>query len=325
VCCLFLLPSIPAAPHPDPQVLFRDSALLHQASHSHLSPLGSVSHNSHSVQDSRSAVHRHHTQGASQADRLHSHTPSLVQHADGRLFAVNTNLQPGQLFQTADGRIFELSAKAPLGQAITSKPDSPSSSMAETNQESDDVLIAARDSSEIEETTEAPETTTIELVTEAPVPRSSPISQPQRSRIIATAPFTPATARFAVPAVTHITHTSPFLTSLAPSTQTIQHLKAVQAAPNSQQRFIQSVPTSRLRTVSGIPTSQLRAVQTVPTTQLRAFQPIPTSQLTAVQANPTSQLGKSLVAGRGHSLADSNTNVFTGYFSFPSAGLDFDF
>ena len=309
-CCLFLLPSTPAAPLPHPQVLLHDSGLVHQASHSHRSPLGSVSHNSHSVQDSRSAVHRHH----SQASRLHSllsnplppslaHSPSLVQHADGRLFAVNANLQPGQLFRTADGRIFELSAQAPLGPAITSKPDSPSSSMAETNQESDDVLIAARDSSENEETTDAPavETTTIEPVTEAPVPRSSPISQPQQSRIIATAPFTPSTARFvsAVPAVTHINHSSPFVTRLAPSTQTIQHLRALQAVPNSQQRSVHSFPSSRLRTVQALPTSQVAAVQELPTSQL--------------------------AAARGHSLADSNTDVFTGYFSFPTAGLDFDF
>merc|ERR550532_3877801 len=34
--------------------------------------------------------------------------PSLVQHADGRYFAVNAHLQPGQLFQAADGRLFTL-------------------------------------------------------------------------------------------------------------------------------------------------------------------------------------------------------------------------
>ena len=34
--------------------------------------------------------------------------PSLVRHADGRLFAVNAHLVPGQLFQTGDGRVFTL-------------------------------------------------------------------------------------------------------------------------------------------------------------------------------------------------------------------------
>merc|ERR1711936_433573 len=38
--------------------------------------------------------------------------PSLVQHADGRYFAVNAHLQPGQLFQAADGRLFTLATSS---------------------------------------------------------------------------------------------------------------------------------------------------------------------------------------------------------------------
>merc|ERR1712038_1442044 len=103
-CQLFLPATILSAPLPDPQLLFRDTALVHQSSHS--SPLNSLTHHSHSVQDSTSSSHSHHT------SRGVLHSPSLVQHADGRLFAVNANLQPGQLFQTADGRIFTLATPA---------------------------------------------------------------------------------------------------------------------------------------------------------------------------------------------------------------------
>ena len=39
-------------------------------------------------------------------------SPSLVQHADGRYFAVNAHLQPGQLFQAADGRLFTLATSS---------------------------------------------------------------------------------------------------------------------------------------------------------------------------------------------------------------------
>ena len=41
------------------------------------------------------------------------HQPALVQHQDGRLFAVNAHLQPGQLFQTGDGRVFTLANTQP--------------------------------------------------------------------------------------------------------------------------------------------------------------------------------------------------------------------
>merc|ERR1711892_745195 len=245
--CLLGLPVISSIPQP--QVLFRDSALVHQASHSHRSPLGSVSHNSHSVQDSSSAVHRHHTQATNQASRLRtllsspltqtSHSvlqaPSLVQHADGRFFAVNANLQPGQLFQTADGRIFSLassqasvlpapiSSPGPSAPAVPVAPLAPLAPVSPVNEDDDDVVIDVRDSAQNLENTEAPvlETTTLEPlepITEAPVTRAAPISQPQTSRVIATAPFTSSTARFvsAVPAisqapipVTHISQNCP--------------------------------------------------------------------------------------------------------------------
>merc|ERR1712123_114021 len=43
--------------------------------------------------------------------------PSLVQHRDGRFFAVNANLQHGQLFRTADGRLFTLAQSSQAVQA----------------------------------------------------------------------------------------------------------------------------------------------------------------------------------------------------------------
>ena len=89
---LLCLSPISAVPQFHPQVLFRDSSLVHQASHSHLSPLGSVSHPSHFS----SAVHRHNTPEATQDGRIATlQAPAIVQHQDGRFFAVNANLQQG--------------------------------------------------------------------------------------------------------------------------------------------------------------------------------------------------------------------------------------
>merc|ERR1719245_1838866 len=106
LCCLVL----PHAALGAPQVLFRDTALVQQSSHSQQSPHHSLSHHSHSVQDSTSTSHSHNTRVG--VSPLSLHSPSLVQHADGRLFAVNANLQPGQFFQTTDGRIFTLATPA---------------------------------------------------------------------------------------------------------------------------------------------------------------------------------------------------------------------
>merc|ERR1712106_1174933 len=106
--CLLILPAILAVPVPGPQVLFRDAALVHQSSHSHRTPL---------------------LTSPLSPSFLHTpvRSPSLVQHADGRLFAVNANLQPGQLFQTADGRIFTLAAQATSASSPTSQTPSDSS------------------------------------------------------------------------------------------------------------------------------------------------------------------------------------------------------
>ena len=96
---------------------------------------GSVSHHSKTVSDATSTVHRHHTQATNpgslhvvhntpgdllstpavisrQAALLQSSSPSLLQHADGRFFALNANLGPGDVFRTADGRTFALDNNA---------------------------------------------------------------------------------------------------------------------------------------------------------------------------------------------------------------------
>merc|ERR1712106_538636 len=198
--CLLILPAILAVPLPGPQVLFRDAALVHQSSHSHRTPLLTSPL-------SPSLFHTPvRTPSLLQSPSL-VRSPSLVQHTDGRLFAVNANLQPGQLFQTADGRIFTLAAQAtsafsPTSQAPSDSSGAPSSPFLDPNQ--DDVIIAARDSPANEEAIKpiAEETTTVEPVTEAPVPRPAQVSLPLTSPVIATAPLTPSTARFvsAIPA-----------------------------------------------------------------------------------------------------------------------------
>ena len=108
--------------------LFRNQALVSRTeSNTPLLGGGSVSHHSKTVSDGTSTVHRHHTQATNPGVQVLHNTPSLfnnpivaarqsslqsspslLQHTDGRFFALNANLNPGQLFQTADGRTFTL-------------------------------------------------------------------------------------------------------------------------------------------------------------------------------------------------------------------------
>ena len=87
---------------------------------------------------------------------------------------------------------------------------------------------------------------------------------------------------------------------------------------------VQAVPTTQPRALQAVPNLQSRDLQAVPTSHPKYLQVIPASPPTAFQAVSTSQQGNALASASGHSLADSNTNVFTGYFSFSTAGLDFE-
>ena len=102
-------------------------------------------------------------------------------------------------------------------------------------------------------------------------------------------------------------------------------LIVVQAVPINQPRALQAVANFQPRYLQAVPNLQSRDLQAVPTSHPKYLQVIPASPPTAFQAVSTSQQGNALASASGHSLADSNTNVFTGYFSFSTAGLDCEF
>merc|ERR1712106_1306139 len=146
-----------------PTLSLSQVTLFRQASHE--GPLSS--HHAHEVHDLTSSHTRHHTSTPgglrviSQAPALVSHAvqraPSLEQHRDGSFFALNSNIQPGQIIQSGDGRYFTLasSSVAPQFTLPVSSPaaSSPSASPAESGDSP--VIEVARDV--VEETTTIPE------------------------------------------------------------------------------------------------------------------------------------------------------------------------
>merc|ERR1712106_602076 len=211
-----------------PTLSLSQVTLFRQASHE--GPLSS--HHAHEVHDLTSSHTRHHTSTPgglrvfSQAPALVSHAvqraPSLVQHRDGSFFALNSNIQPGQIIQSGDGRYFTLasSSVAPQFTLPVSSPvaSSPIASSAES--EDSPVIEVARDV--VEETTtitEPPTTTTTAPATasprEAPAPEargvisSTPLNS-ATSRFVSALPLFPQLTRIAHP-VAHIAHSAPVL------------------------------------------------------------------------------------------------------------------
>jgi len=178
---------------------------------------GRVSHHTRTVTDGVSTVHRHHTQANNPSTRVQlvqtpvvepvsrQQEPVLLQHADGRFFALNANLEPGQFFQTSDGRIFTLRAGA--NQPTRNRNSGTGAQVTR------DRTVDTTTTESPETTTEAVTTTTIatpsspEPVTEMPMLEDSNEASGRRTNeddsntqvaasIIATAPLTPSTARF---------------------------------------------------------------------------------------------------------------------------------
>ena len=213
--------------------------------------------------------------------------PALLQHADGRFFALNVNLRPGQFFQTPDGRVFTLAA-APVTAAAdkltsTAEAADATAATAIASADSDAAILDIRGqgpSDTAEDTDVAAEgddepasilardvTTAVPAAATTPAPRRT--AQPQ---VIAAAPLTPSNARF-------IASATPF--AFAPPGQ-----------------FFGAAPPA---VFSGHPVLAAGG-------QLLGRLP--------------AQVGQS---GQRHLLADSNTSVFRGFFSYPAAGIDFDF
>ena len=121
----------------------------------------------------------------------------------------------------------------------------------------------------------------------------------------------------------HVTETP--VTRTAPAPPQSSGVIATAPLTSSTARFVSAVPA-----ISQAP---------IPVTHISHPSPFlsnfAANQIRSVPAVPTSQLGHAvhllpsdvpvLPAARAHLLADSSTDVFTGYFSFPSAGIDFDF
>ena len=180
------------------------------------------------------------------------HRPALVQHADGRLFAVNAHLQPGQLFQAGDGRVFTLANT----DNQYGPPPPPSPPAASTDLNDNEAVIEVRKTDDMTEDTRLQPIPAVPAVPQPqPQPRAQPQPQPQ------------------------------------PSTSQVQSLpfqvveSGVRTAPAGP-----AVPLLR-----GLPS-------TVPFTPAAASVP----SVPAV-------------------LPQSNSAVVTGYFSFPTAGFDFNF
>ncbi len=343
-------------------VLFRSSLLP-----------GRISHHAKTVSDGVSTVHRHQTHATSPRVavepvflRQSVEEPILLQHADGRFFALNANLQPGQFFRTADGRIFTLKSNIAASDRNIENENIDETRDANDEEESTTVATTTSQPTTIATTTPAPVTEVVsieplQLDLEETSARSTNNadnneSSPLAASIIATAPLTPSTARFVgaptasarVPQHFNTFHSidHPFVHAAFPiSRAEIQRQRASLAAP-----FLRStVPVLRLNDldhavavddhvdhaiVQPAPLLRTAAPATAVTRHFESS-PVPrTAQqlFTTFEAVPNvvatahhTHAVAAPVAVRGHQLADSNTSVFRGFYSFPNAGIDFDF
>jgi len=178
---------------------------------------GRVSHHTKTVTDGVSTVHRHQTHATSPRVQLvqaplvepvlrrqSASEPVLLQHADGRFFALNANLQPGQFFQTSDGRIFTLRASS-TGASRNRISDTQEATRERTVENTSTEAPETTTEAVTTTTTTSATTTTPEPTTEMPVVEDSETSgrvieddstRQVEANIIATAPLTPSTARF---------------------------------------------------------------------------------------------------------------------------------
>ncbi len=269
---------------------------------------GRVSHHSKTVTDGTSTVHRHHTQTTSprlQLAAVHQEPtfvtaavreeePVLLQHADGRFFALNANLQPGQYFQTADGRIFTLAATDNIQnneQLISRNVASEQPAVEEeenTDETVDDVIARQAENSRLSTTSLLDQNVAAQQL-RTPQFRIVPANaQDTQFR------FAPASAA-SVAHVAHEEHSlfdSPALFSRATAAPALVRT----AAPT----LVRTAAPAFVRTAAPVAHTFGHVTAAAPAV-LRT------------------------TAHHGHLLADSSTPVFQGYYSFPNAGIDFNF
>ncbi len=255
---------------------------------------GRLSHHSKTVSDGTSTVHRHHTQATSprlQLAAVHQEPtfvtaavrqeePVLLQHADGRFFALNANLQPGQYFQTADGRIFTLAA--------------------DDGSQNNDQLIS-RNVAAAEQPAAVEEEEIVEETVDDVIAR-----QAENSRLSTT--------------------------SLLDQNVAVQQLRTPQfriVPANAQETLFRFAPAAASvahvaheeHSLFDSPTFFSRATAAGPAL-VRTAAPVAHTfgHVTAAAPAVVRATGH-----HGHLLADSSTPVFQGYYSFPNAGIDFNF
>ncbi len=223
--------------------------------------------------------------------------PSLLQHADGRFFAVNVDLRPGQLFRTPDGRVFTLAAPSSFSTATASKLISAASDI--TASDVSDAALDIRDQGQQPDGEEqedllqivdggADEPASI-LARDATTTTTTEPTTPPQSAVVATAE--PARAAAAAPAV------GPKLIASAPLTQSTARFLGAAIPFGFEHRFFGGPAPAA---TYGVPV---------------------VSRVFAAPDQAAAVVGQ----GGRHLLADSNTGVFRGFFTYPGAGIDFDF
>ena len=145
---------------------------------------------------------------------------SHVQRPAGRLLSHLSG--QGHIVQTIDGHVYYLIHRSAPEQTKAAD-DSPIAESQIPKEEDDEVVIAAKTSEENSENNTKEPVVIVSKKDESLENQQIGEQNPERSRVIATAPFTASTARFvsAVPDIsapshiTHISHSSPFLSFIA--------------------------------------------------------------------------------------------------------------
>jgi hypothetical protein len=214
--------------------------------------------------------------------------PTLLQHADGRFFAANVNLRPGQFFQTPDGRVFTLAATAAAadGKVNVGEPATGATATATASSDNNNA-VASLDNRDQGASSDAD----VEGIVEG---EDEPASILARDVIVDTTPATPTPT-----AARQRTTAQPQVIAAAPLTPSTARFVAA-AAPFA------FVPSAGPFVGGGLPA---------------AFAGPGLAANGPLIVRLPAQVGQ----GGRHLLADSSTNVFRGFFSYPAAGIDFDF
>ena len=327
------------------------------------------------------------------APQLHPlHPPSLVQHTDGRYFAVNAHLQPGQLFQAGDGRVFTLASSSGLQAVRPVQVQAGQLAVTRQRQQNNFVSVGRQEEEGPEshvyqtrpdlKSLEDPVQETASVVAAKFVPQPSLVASAQASagsfQVVAKSatppvarPATPLVARPAVPVVV----TKPatpfrFPERLLPTSPTARAGPVVEQQQQSQEpaRTQQALAPQQVRTQIqaaqpllqplgrsqqqpllqplGLgqqqpllpftyfqqPATSFGRAQSLPlasdhhlTHPLAATNLLQSSHLQGQSLHPLQTVSHLQPANSPNLLSQPNGDFYTSFFSFPSAGVDFNF